>query len=111
MKKKINKPNDNNSISFQVAIAIKKIRKMNNITQKQLAIKLDMTPQQIANYELGLSQLSLERFVTICDILNIDCIELLKLIKPQPTFTVETEDSRKTSEETIMATLNTILKK
>ena len=54
MKKKINKPNQDKGISFRVSLEIKKIRKMNNITQKQLATKLDITPQQITNYELGI---------------------------------------------------------
>jgi transcriptional regulator with XRE-family HTH domain len=111
MKKKINKPNQDKGISFKASLEIKKIRKMNNITQKQLATKLNITPQQIACYELGLSQLSLERFVEICDTLNIDCIELLKLVKPQSTFAAEKEDNHKTSEETIMEMLKTILKK
>ena len=111
MKKKINKPNHGKGISFKVSLEIKKIRKMNNITQRQLATKLDITPQQIAYYELGSSQLSLERFVEICNTLNIDCIELLKLVQPQPTFAVKKEDNHNTSEETIMEMLKTILKK
>jgi transcriptional regulator with XRE-family HTH domain len=48
------------------------------MTQKDLANALEITPQQIACYELGQTQLSLERFLEIAEILKIDPIKLLQ---------------------------------
>lgn len=76
MKKKITRTET--SISSQVALRLKAIRKAKNIQQKNVANALNLTPQQIACYELGQTQFSLERFVDITKFLDVDPVKLLE---------------------------------
>ena len=76
MKKKIIRTET--SISSQVALKLKAIRKVKNIQQKDIAHALSVTPQQIACYELGQTQFSLERFVDITKFLDVDPVKLLE---------------------------------
>lgn len=76
MKKKITRTET--SISSQVALKLKAIRKAKNIQQKNIAHALSLSSQQIACYELGLTQFSLERFVDITKFLDVDPIKLLE---------------------------------
>ena len=76
MKKKITRTET--SISSQVALKLKAIRKVKNIQQKDIAKALSLSPQQIACYELGLTQFSLERFVDITKFLDVDPVKLLE---------------------------------
>lgn len=76
MKKKITRTEA--SISSQVALKLKAIRKAKNIQQKNVAEALSLTPQQIACYELGQTQFSLEKFVDITKFLDVDPVKLLE---------------------------------
>lgn len=99
----------NNSISYKVALEIRKIRKIKNITQRQLGTSLNITAQQIACYEIGETQLTLERFIEICNILEINAIKLLQTVELQPTFVSEKNDI--ISSEKVLEALKTILQK
>jgi len=76
MKKKVIKKVEK-GISAKISLKIKSIRRGVGMTQKDLAEALDITPQQIACYELGQTQLALERFLEIAEILKVDPIKLL----------------------------------
>lgn len=52
-------------------------RKKNYVTQERLAEHLDVSTTFISKIERGKTQLSLERFVQICQYLNISPTELL----------------------------------
>lgn len=57
---------------------IQRIRLSRDMTQEALAEKLELsTPQQVSEIERGLSGLSLQRFVKLCEILEVDADYLL----------------------------------
>ena len=70
--------NSLNAKSKVVASNIRKIREFRNYTQEYLAAKLEITQNAYCKIELGYSNLSLERFFKICEILEIDCRDLLQ---------------------------------
>ena len=63
-----------------LGLELKKIRKSSNITQKELALQLGVTAQQVACYELGQSALTVDRFFEISDILNVNDFKILSKI-------------------------------
>ena len=70
--------NSLNAKSKVVASNNRKIRGFRNYTQEYLAAKLEITQNAYCKIELGYSNLSLERFFKICEILEIDCRDLLQ---------------------------------
>ena len=57
---------------------IKKFREKQGISQRQLAIKLEIPSQYINNYELGKCEPSIETLIKIADYFNITTDELLE---------------------------------
>jgi transcriptional regulator with XRE-family HTH domain len=78
MKNKNIKKDFNANISLKVSLKLKALRKLADLTQKDVANVLDLTPQQIACYELGQTQLTLERLFEMCNIYKINPITVLK---------------------------------
>ena len=72
--------NSNNftNITLKVANQIKSLRRGKGLSQKDIADHLSITAQQVTNYELGKSSLTIERFVEICGILAVNPIVLLE---------------------------------
>jgi transcriptional regulator with XRE-family HTH domain len=72
--------NSNNftNITIKVANQIKSLRRGKGLSQKDIADHLGITAQQVTNYELGKSSLTIERFVEICTILVVNPIVLLE---------------------------------
>ncbi|MEN9782315.1 MAG: hypothetical protein RL208_465 [Pseudomonadota bacterium] len=68
---------------------LKKIRKSSNITQKELALQLGITAQQVACYELGQSALTIDRLFEISDILNVNAFKVLSKIYADKTDNIE----------------------
>ena len=56
---------------------LKKLRKMNKLTQGQLASKVGLTFQQIQKYESGKNRMSLDIAVKICKVLNESIVRLI----------------------------------
>ncbi len=54
-----------------------KLRKENNLSQEQLADKLNMSRQSISKWELGLSYPDMEKIIEICGVLNCTLDNLL----------------------------------
>ena len=53
---------------------LKKLRLLRKLTQKELAIKSDLTDSAIRNYELGYRSPSKEQLVKIADALDCDVL-------------------------------------
>jgi len=75
-----------------LGLELKKIRKSNNITQKELALQLGVTAQQVACYELGQSALTVDRFFEISDILNVNAFKILSKIYADKANNLEKTD-------------------
>jgi|LauGreDrversion4_2_1035121.scaffolds.fasta_scaffold511812_3 transcriptional regulator with XRE-family HTH domain len=86
MKNKNIKKDFNANISLKVSLKLKALRKLSDLTQKDVANALDLTPQQIACYEVGQTQLTLERFFEMCNIYKINPITVLKNAVENDTF-------------------------
>ncbi len=61
----------------KIAKIIKKIRKDNNLTQKEFADKLNVTFQAVSKWENGKSTPDVDTLKRICDLYNIDINDLL----------------------------------
>ena len=58
-------------------ISLKQIRKSSNLTQTELANLLDITQQQYSRYEMGIRKISLELFLKILEVCNLE----IKIVK------------------------------
>ena len=78
---------------------ISELRKEKNMTQKDLAIKLNVTDRAISNWENGRRMPDISLFKPLCETLNITINELLSGEK------IPKEKIKKTSEELLIKTL------
>ena len=62
---------------MKIGKRILELRKKQNITQEQLAEKLDVTRQTISNWELGITKPDIEQIIKISNIFKISIDELL----------------------------------
>ncbi len=62
-------------------LMIKKYRLLRNMTQEELAEKVDLTPRQIQRIENGTSRPSLKTLKLIIEILEITDEDIVKLIE------------------------------
>lgn len=60
---------------------IKEMRLMRELSQKELSIKTNISFQQIQKYENGINVVSINNMVEICNVLNIDFIDVFKDFK------------------------------
>lgn len=65
-----NKYNDK-KIKENIRVNLKKYRKEEGLTQKQLANKLNVAPTTLSSWEQGLSSPNIDMLVLICSTLNI----------------------------------------
>lgn len=63
---------------------IKDIREDRDLTQKQVAEKLNIKQQQYSEYERGLHTIPLEYFIPLCQILHISADYILGLSRDMP---------------------------
>ena len=56
---------------------LKEFRKSKNIKQYELADRLNLTPQQISNYEIGTNQIPFDVLVKIAFVLDCSCADIL----------------------------------
>lgn len=56
---------------------IKKFRELKGLTQNELAEKVDLSREYIADIERGLKNISLRKLYMIVDVLNIKCSDLI----------------------------------
>ena len=56
---------------------LSKLRKQNNITQEQLADRLNMSRQAVSKWELGVSIPDMDKMIQLCNILNCTLEDLL----------------------------------
>jgi transcriptional regulator with XRE-family HTH domain len=61
-----------------IAVNIRNARLRRNYSQDYLAMKLKMSQNGYSKIELGRTKLTLEKFLTISEILEIDIMELFK---------------------------------
>jgi len=71
---------------------IRHYRKLNSLTQKQLASEIGVAPLYIANIEQGRKGISLDKLVSICQWFNISLADILPM---------EERDDLKTKEKWI----------
>lgn len=57
---------------------IKHLRKLHNVTQKELAEKLNIARGTLANYETGKRTPDFSTLVRICDVLTFQFVRFLK---------------------------------
>jgi transcriptional regulator with XRE-family HTH domain len=58
-------------VKMVVARNIRRFRKENDITQKELATKLDVGDSVISNWEMGTNSPSIVQLFTMCQIFNV----------------------------------------
>ena len=66
-------------MKLEINKRIKELRKLNNLTQTQLAEKLQTTQDTISLWELGKSYPDIESLIILCKIFNISADYLLGL--------------------------------
>ena len=62
---------------MNLADNLKKIRKENNLSQEQLAEKLNVSRQSVSKWESGISYPEMDKVIQICNIFNININELM----------------------------------
>ena len=67
-----------NSLNEEIGKRISHLRKEHNMTQEQLAEKLDISIKHCSCVERGMASLSLERFIDLCDILDTNLDYLIR---------------------------------
>ena len=60
-----------------VALNIRKIREHRDYTQEYLALRLGISQNAYSKIELGYTRITLERFMQIAQILEVDTVDLL----------------------------------
>lgn len=60
-----------NDIAKKIGANIKYARKLNHLTQKEIASSLNMTQQQYSRFENGVFELNYSQILEICKILDI----------------------------------------
>lgn len=71
-------PKDPTETDRKVAVNIRRIRRLKEISQTTIALELGVTFQQFQKYEKGTNRITVGRFVQIADVLGVDIQELLK---------------------------------
>lgn len=73
--------------------SLKELRRVNNLSQKEMAEKLGMNKRTYASYERGERDLSTSALLSICHTFNISSDELLgnPLPNPEPSLTTNPE--------------------
>ena len=66
---------------------IKQYRKMNSLTQKELAAEIGVTHQYIASIEQGLRGISLDKLVALCKFFNVSMADMMPLGEQDDTET------------------------
>lgn len=67
-----------NSLYIDIGNRIAKLRHENRLTQAQLAEKLDISVKHMSESERGLTCLSMEKLVLLCEILSTDMDYLIR---------------------------------
>ncbi len=92
---------------------IRKHRKLNNMSQDELAEKLNVTRQSISLWENGQTQPSLENIVALAKLFKVSTDELLVSDKTEPTTlntpTVENQDVPKKKRKNIFLILGVVI--
>lgn len=65
-------------ITKKVGDNIKRARKLKNLTQKEMAEKLNMTQQQYSRFENGVFELNYSQLIVVCKILDITPNEIFE---------------------------------
>ena len=65
-------------ITKKVGDNIKRARKLKNLTQKEMAEKLNMTQQQYSRFENGVFELNYSQLIAVCEILDITPNEIFE---------------------------------
>lgn len=57
-------------------ILLKQLRQQANLTQKEVALKMNKTPQSITQWERGATQPDMEHFIKLCELYGVSSIEM-----------------------------------
>ncbi|MGN0506144.1 MAG: helix-turn-helix domain-containing protein [Lachnospiraceae bacterium] len=68
-----------NQINKQISDNVKKFRRLNHLTQAQLAEKLSLDTQYYAQLERGERNFTIEKIALICEIFQIEIGEIIRL--------------------------------
>ena len=64
---------------YEIGKQISKYRRMNNLSQKQLAKKIGVSSSRVSNWEQGLNRPDVDILTNICTSLNVSPSELLDI--------------------------------
>ncbi|MCM1551342.1 MAG: helix-turn-helix domain-containing protein [Butyrivibrio sp.] len=67
-----------NPMYLDIGIRISRLRREKGLTQAQLSELLDITNKHLSESERGLTSLSLDKMIHLCDILNTDMEYLVR---------------------------------
>lgn len=70
-------------ITKQIGERIRTARKTKKLTQQQLSEKTGIQRSLITRYELGMIEIGMPAFVTICEALDVNYAEILEGIKTE----------------------------
>jgi HTH-type transcriptional regulator/antitoxin HipB len=68
----------------QVAQIVRARRKARRVSQQQLAAKLDLSQNRLSEIESGVAPLSLERLITLANVLGLQVVLQDKADEPEP---------------------------
>lgn len=97
---------DKNKLYKEMGLRIWSCRKRAQLSQEQLAERMNVTPQMISNAENGTKGIRPENIIKFCEILNISCDYLLTGKGGQTDYDL----IKKYSEELGNSNIDTIIK-
>ncbi len=62
---------ENKSIKEEIAKNITKYRKIQNISQKELAQRINISQSRLSNWETGVNSMDIDSLMNICNVLNV----------------------------------------
>lgn len=76
---------DDKQIIISFGLVLKQIRESNGFTQEKLAFEIQSHPTHISRLENGHKQPTLTTIFKLATVLNIDPVELIRLVKSKLT--------------------------
>ncbi|HGJ5873442.1 helix-turn-helix domain-containing protein [Arsenophonus apicola] len=73
-------------IAYSLGRKIKKIRKYNGMTGKELSVNLGISQQQLSRYENGISLITIDKIYIFCDIFDITISQFLDSCNEQKSI-------------------------
>ena len=79
---------------MQIYGKLRQLRKANHLSQEELALKLNMSPNGYAKIERGETRLNIPRLEQIAEVFDMDIFELMQIDEQKLVYQVNKNDNK-----------------